>query len=162
MRNHPCCVAFTSQLTQTLAVATFHAGAGINEAVCTSNTSVATPFMFKDSKLEFAISQEGHGPDIVYAFGLPVVEAALSNAPPSYNVVSIDVFDQTPGFSQVDNEVHNNQTSFKTFAVCHVNATAPYVSLGPQYQLFWKNSTSAPSASNCADVKLKTVPVPGA
>lgn len=112
--------------------------------------------MYRDDEIQFLV-QQSSGPDIVYAFGLPHVQAYMSNAPSSYNVVEVSVIDQTSGFTINNGYIEHPNSDFTTFAICYVNGTAPYVSLGPQYQLFFKNGSSVADAGNCADVKLKTV-----
>lgn len=81
----------------------------------------------------------------------------MSDAPDSYNLVDIDFGLYSQGFSIDENNIvqYSGPLDFKTFALCNVNGTAPYLSLGPDTQLLWKNSSSVAEAPKCADVQLK-------
>ena len=68
--------------------------------------------------------------------------------------------DPTGGFEIGDDDMvmyTAGKVPFETFAMCHVDGIAPYESLGPQYQLLWRNRTTAASYEKCADVELKAV-----
>lgn len=86
-----------------------------------------------------------------------------SDAPSGYEIVTLGVTGvATTGF-YFDNSTlawsgSNSSTAPKSFdgcfAVCLVNGTAPYFSLGRQYQLLWKENNASTTSSKCADVKL--------
>lgn len=91
----------------------------------------------------------------------------MSDAPSGFEIVSLGVTGvATTGFYFEDSTLawsrSNSSTAPKAFdgcfAVCQVNGTAPYFSLGRQFQLFWKEN-NASTSSHCADVKLVGVNV---
>jgi hypothetical protein len=86
-----------------------------------------------------------------------------SDAPSGYEIVTLGVTGVAATGFYFDNSTlawsgSNSSTAPKSFdgcfAVCRVNGTAPYFSLGPQYQLLWKESNASTTSSKCADVKL--------
>lgn len=99
-----------------------------------------------------------------FAYNLSLSNAApyFSNAPAGYDYISLGVTGvPTTGFYFNDSTLAwsgLNSTAPESFdgcfALCHVNGTAPYVSLGPQYQLLWKTNNASSTSSICADVKL--------
>lgn len=94
----------------------------------------------------------------------------MSSAPSGYDYISLSYSGSTPGFSFAASNISTavvefspvtNSTAseevpdFTTFALCHVNGTAPYFTVGPQYQLLWKTGAAkAGNYTDCADVEL--------
>lgn len=90
----------------------------------------------------------------------------MSSAPSGYDYISLSYSGSTSGFSfaasnastaELEFSASGNATealNFQGFALCHVNGTAPYFTVGPQYQLLWKTGTANSSYTDCADVEL--------
>lgn len=96
-----------------------------------------------------------------YNLSLPEEAPVRSNAPSGYDYIDLSYSDSTPGFAfaptntSTTSIIYNgNSTDFTGFALCYVNGTAPYFTVGPQYQLLWKSTATTSSYTSCADVDL--------
>lgn len=90
-----------------------------------------------------------------------------SNVSAGYDYISLSYAGSTPGFSLSAADASSNATgptvqyaanssdiAFNGWALCHVNGTSPYFTLGPQYQLLWKTANATSCYESCADVNL--------
>lgn len=160
----------------------FHVGAGQSTVVATSNSSYASAFSeFDKSLISIKIMPLTHPPvlsdsvlkqpvsiggvsDPNFGFNITLVEQApfRSNAPANYDYIDLSASGKsTTGFhfngatlawSNANSTTPSNFDG--CFALCYVNGTSPYFSLGPQYQLLWKASSATSSYAHCADVAL--------
>lgn len=91
-----------------------------------------------------------------------------SSAPSGYDYISLSYSGSTPGFeigfdsTNSSAIVHytaaaNSTLDFAGFALCYVNGTAPYFTVGPEYQLLWKKANTTSCYETCADVDLLAV-----
>ncbi|KAG9986313.1 hypothetical protein KCU78_g20577, partial [Aureobasidium melanogenum] len=144
-----------------LTLTSFHTGAAQSTVIGTKNSSMAIGWVLSNSVLQQPISING-APG--YAFNLSLFEQApvYSDAPSGYDYISLGVDGvPTTGFYFQDSTLAwsgSNSTAPDSFdgcfALCHVNGTAPYFSLGREYQLLWKTNNASSTSSICADVKL--------
>ncbi|THY35541.1 hypothetical protein D6D01_01240 [Aureobasidium pullulans] len=144
-------------------LSSFHVGAGQSTIVGSKNSSIAVGWTLSDSILQqpLAISGAPAG----FAYNLSLLEQApfRSDAPIGYDYVDLSASGKaTTGFYfnnatlawSASNSTSAPDSFDGCFALCHVNGTSPYFSLGSQYQLLWKMSNATSTSSNCADVKL--------
>ncbi|KAL9050389.1 MAG: hypothetical protein Q9162_006669 [Coniocarpon cinnabarinum] len=113
---------------QITAVTTEHTGAGTSAAIAVTNQTIAGVFSLNNTYLGL----RGGTPPEPYTFGLLPSPAFRSTAPQSYNIVVVNGGLYTAGFSfDPGNYVRfSGSNGFTTFALCSVNGTAPYFSLG--------------------------------
>ncbi|KAI9661362.1 MAG: hypothetical protein M1831_003095 [Alyxoria varia] len=154
-----------------LFVASFHTGAGSAAAAAVPNLDdAATFYLLRNTFLAQNISagEDGNDQEVPYSFGVDPTTPSQSTAPNEYNSVSINVGENTRNFylsktkSGTASFVHLKKTKkipFKTFTVCDVDGIDPYKSVGPQKQILWRNASTEPVATGCADVRFKTVPL---
>lgn len=142
----------------------FHVGAGQSTIVGTTNSSRAIGWLLNDGILQEPLSLGGNatGP----SYNVTLVEQApfRSNAPPGYDYIDLSLSGKTTsGFYFANHTLTYASSANSTaapesfdgcFALCHVNGTAPYFTLGSQYQLLWKTNNATTSYATCADVKL--------
>ncbi|KAL1310620.1 hypothetical protein AAFC00_000892 [Neodothiora populina] len=139
----------------------FHVGASRQTVVGTRNASRSIGWVISNtSDLQQPI---GNLPP----FNLTLLDQAptMSSAPDGYDYIDLSYRGSTPGFSFLPsnkstavleyNTPSNKTSDFVTFALCHVNGTAPYFTVGPQYQLLWRSVVAAETDyESCADVEL--------
>ncbi|KAK6008389.1 hypothetical protein QM012_000292 [Aureobasidium pullulans] len=144
-------------------LAPFHVGAALSTVVGSKNSSNAITWTLSDSILKQPVAISGAGPGFAYNLSLLDNAPYRSDAPSGYDYISLGVlYGATTGFyfnnSTLAWSGSNSTTAPESFdgcfALCHVNGTEPYFSLGPQYQLLWKTNNASSTSSNCADVKL--------
>ncbi|CAD0099519.1 unnamed protein product [Aureobasidium mustum] len=146
-----------------LYLTSFHTGAGQSTVIGSKNSSIAIGWDLSNSILSQPISISGE-PGFNYAYNLSLVDQApfRSNAPSGYDYISLGVSGvPTTGFYFNNSTLAwsgSNSTAPDSFdgcfAICHVNGTAPYFTLGREYQLLWKTNNASSTSSICADVKL--------
>lgn len=134
----------------------FHTGAGEGVAVTTFNQSDALLFKYHPSSQD--IYYEGGSPAVPYSLGFSNnTRPYMSDAPAGRYLVTFNAGFANAGvqFSQYDN-VGTATYPHEYLEVCYVNGTAPYFTLGPQYQLFWREA-GAEASEKCLGVGLKAV-----
>ncbi|KAB8737492.1 hypothetical protein FH972_026452 [Carpinus fangiana] len=169
--HNPARTAFSQYLTS------FHVGAGQSTIVGTKDASKASSFFIDVAAGHYLHEDTGRTDIPTFDVGLKKQAPYQSNAPAGYNYISLDLgaagtADATNGWVKIPNpdgkgEVvvysgpspFENNPEVKSFALCHVNGTSPYPTLGPQYQFLWEAPTTKPQYANCADVTLQAVPV---
>ncbi|KAI4715661.1 hypothetical protein E4T48_08150 [Aureobasidium sp. EXF-10727] len=138
----------------------FHVGAAQNTVIASDNSSHAVGW---NSRLQQPIQITGAPPGFAYNLTLVNMAPYGSNSPSGYEYIALGATaEATTGFYfegstlawSGSNSTNAPEYFDGCFALCHVNGTAPYFTLGPQYQLLWKNSSASSTSSNCADVKL--------
>ncbi|KAI5272887.1 hypothetical protein E4T47_03947 [Aureobasidium subglaciale] len=139
----------------------FHVGAGQSTVVGSKNSSIAIGW---DSILQQPLATGGAPAGFAYNISLLEQAPYRSDAPTGYDYVSLGASGAaTTGFYFNNNNTlawsaSNSSVAPESFdgnfALCHVNGTSPYFTLGPQYQLLWKTNNASTVSPNCADVKL--------
>ena len=151
-----------------LYLTSFHVGAGESTLVTTSDVSEAITFFIDPSTTYLEGNLSTSLPPA--ALQLSTSAPYMSSAPSGYDYIAFNygTTDATPGFgithdagttnfyagySQVGNE------DFAAWALCHVNGTSPYWSVGPQTQFLWKTKEASMDYAVCADVALRIIEV---
>ncbi|CAD0109888.1 unnamed protein product [Aureobasidium uvarum] len=141
----------------------FHVGAGQSTIVATKNDSVVIGWTLSDSILQQPIALNGAPAGFAYNLSLVEQGPFRSDAPSGYDYVSLGATGEaTTGFHFKGRKLvwsgSNSTTAPESFdgrfALCRVNGTAPYFSLGPQFQLLWRTDDVPSNSSRCADVHL--------
>lgn len=135
-------------------VTSFHTGAGTADAITTFNQTDAALFNYHAATQDIYFESN----KVPYSIGFSNDTAYMSNAPAGYYLVTINAGFANAGFefSQYDN-VGSASFPHEYLEVCAVNGTAPYFSLGPQYQMFWREAGTQANTEQCVGVQLKAV-----
>ena len=143
-----------------LYLSSFHTGAGDSALVGTRNVSQARSFYLNATFLDDDIAST-YIPQGTFAIGLQTYAPPRSSAPSGL----LDTTDaasesHTPGFGVGDGDVvqYEGDLAFASFVVCWVQGITPYNSVGPQFQVLWRNRTGTEvDGEGCGDVDLKAV-----
>lgn len=143
-----------------LYLASFHTGAGDSALVGTRDAAHARPFYLNSTYIDDDINAP-YLPQGSFAVGLQPYPPRNSSAPVGLLAASdAAVESHTPGFrvGEGDVVVYEGDVGFETFVVCWVDGIVPYKSVGPQWQVLWRNrTTERVEGGGCEDVELKAV-----
>lgn len=136
----------------------FHTGAGAATTTLTNNQTQGA-HNFYNATTGDIIFYSGTPSTIPNSLSFLNAGPYMSNAPAGYNLVvqNAGIANSGLSFNPSNNRLILPQ-NVAVLSACLVNGVAPYFSIGPEVQLFWRNATTARSTSaNCSDVSLKAI-----